>query len=261
MFGEKEREIFKKLDMEFPAVAVKFCRNKPLGYEQVDEKKPLCGFLVKAQKEEKAFYISMENEDCMGKVVLGMESLENSASGSLHLSGLMGSNLGAFRTPAANARLYYDAPMFKMGAVNFVIFCPVSKCDFNPDLIVCVADTEKAQILLRASSYISGDVWESKCSFVMSCSWTYVYPYLSGKVNHLFTGMHLGLKKLGVYPPGLHILSIPYQKIPEMMEALSEMEWDLSFTRRDENTAERDAKMDEFARNAGNDIYFPVAVK
>ena len=261
MFGEKEKKLFEKLELDYPAVAVKFCRNKPLGYEQADSQKPLCAYLAEAQKENKAFYITMENEGCMGKVVLGMESLENSPSGSLHLSGLMGKNLGAFQTPAANARLYYDAPMFKHGAVNFVVFCPVSLCEFNPDLIVCVADTEKAQILLRASSYISGDTWESKCSFVMSCSWTYVYPYLSGKVNHLFTGMHLGLKKLGVYPAGLHIITIPYQKMPEMMQALSEMEWDLAFTRKDEYSEERDAKMDEFAKNAGNDINYPVAVE
>lgn len=260
MFGEKERGIFEKLELDYPAVAVKFCRNRPLGFDQAEEKKPLCAFLAKAQNEKKAFYVTIENEDCMGKVVLGMESLE-SPVGSFHLCGNAGKKLGAFRTAAANARLYYEAPVMKRSAVNFVVFCPVSLCDFNPDLVICVADAQKSQILLRASSYISGDVWESKCSFVMSCSWTYVYPYLSGKVNHLFTGMHLGLAKLGVYPPGLHILSIPYRKLPEMMEALSEMEWELSFMKNDEGAKERDAEMDAFMKNAGEDIYYPVAVE
>lgn len=260
MFGKKQQELFEKLELDFPAVAVKFCRNRPLGFEQEEEKKPLCAFLAMAQKENRAFYISIENEDCMGKVVLGMESLE-SPTGSIHLCGNMGKELGAFRTAAANARLYYEAPMMKRSAVNFVVFCPVSKCEFNPDLVICVADTEKAQILLRASSYISGDVWESKCSFVMSCAWTYVYPYLSGKINHLFTGMHLGLKKLGVYPAGLHIITIPYQKLSEVCEALEEMQWDLEFARNDEGTAERDARMDAFMKNAGGDINYPVPVE
>lgn len=260
MFGEKERGLFAKLELNYPAVAIKFCRNRPLGFEQADEKKPLCAYLAKAQNEKKAFYITVENEGCMGKVVLGMESLE-SPIGSFHLCGNAGQKLGAFRTAAGNARLYYEAPMMKQSAVNFVIFCPVSLCEFNPDLIICVADTKKAQILLRASSYISGDVWESKCSYVMSCAWTYVYPYLSGKVNHLFTGMHLGLAKLGVYPPGLHIITIPYQKVPEIMEALGEMEWDLAFLREDEESAARDAEMDAFMKNAGEDINFPVEVK
>ena len=259
MFGKREQEIFKNLQLDYPAVAVRFCRNRPKGYEQAEGKGPLCGYLAKAQKEEKAFYIAVENESCMGKVVLGMESLRGD-TGSIHLCGEMGKNLGAFRTPAANARLYYDAPMLKEGAANFILFCPVSICTFYPDLVICVADTEKSQILLRAGSYISGDTWESKCSFVMSCSWTYVYPYLSGKINHLFTGMHLGLKKLGVYPAGLHIITIPYQKLGEVIEALEEMEWDMAFLRDDEGSAERDAKMDAFAKNAGADINYPIEV-
>ena len=260
MFGEKEREIFEKLELNYPAVAIKFCRNKPLGFEQAEGNKPLCMYLSQAQKEEKAFYITVENEGCMGKVVLGMESLE-SPIGSVHMSGLVGKQLGAYRTKAANARLYYEAPMLKFGAVNYVVFCPVSICEFNPDLIVCVADTEKADIILRASSYISGDLWESKCSYVMSCAWTYIYPYLNGKVNHLFTGMHFGLKKFGDYPAGLHIISIPYQKIPEMMEALSEMEWEIPMLREDAGM-EGPAKkaMDELVMNAGADITFPLEV-
>ena len=259
MFGEKERDLFKKLELNYPAVAVKFCRNRPLGYEQAEGEKPLCTYLIQAQKEEKAFYITIDNESCMGKVVLGMESLE-SPMGSVHLSGLVGKNFGAYRTPAANARLYYEAPMLKLGAVNYVLFCPVSLCEFNPDLIVCVADAEKTEILLRASSYISGDLWESKCSYVMSCAWTYIYPYLSGKVNHLFTGMHLGLRKFGDYPAGLHIITIPYQKLPEMTEALSEMEWELPLFRTGDGEEGAEKKMDEFVRNAGADINYPLEV-
>ena len=259
MFGEKERDLFKKLELNYPAVAVKFCRNRPLGYDQAEGEKPLCTYLIQAQKEEKAFYITIDNESCMGKVVLGMESLE-SPMGSVHLSGLVGKNFGAYRTPAANARLYYEAPMLKLGAVNFVLFCPVSLCEFNPDLIVCVADAEKTEILLRASSYISGDLWESKCSYVMSCAWTYIYPYLSGKVNHLFTGMHLGLRKFGDYPAGLHIITIPYQKLPEMTEALSEMEWELPLFRTGDGEEGAEKKMDEFVRNAGADINYPLEV-
>ena len=58
----------------------------------------------------------------------------------------------------------------------------------------------------------------------MSCAWTYAYPYVSGKVNHLFTGMHLGLQIQQAYPPGLHVITIPYQKLDEVITALTEME-------------------------------------
>ena len=260
MFGEKERNIFEKLELEYPAIAIKFCCNKPLGFEQVDGKYALCTFLEKAQKENKAFYISVENEDCMGKMVLGMESLE-SPHCSMHMSGTMGPVFGAFRTPAPNARLYYDAPMLKRAAVNFVVFCPVSQCEFHPDLIICVADTKKASILLRASSYISGDIWESKSSFVLSCAWTYIHPYVSGKINHIVTGMHLGLSAKGSYPPGLHVISIPYQKLGELTEALEEMPWELDFMKHDEKADERDAQKNVFVEEAGADINYPLALQ
>ena len=219
MFGEQAKKVFADLNLPYSAVAIKFCRNRPEGYTQAEGADVFCSFLKKAQVENRAFYTTVDNDTCMGKVVLGMTDLESG-----HGSGQVGYEMGVFRTAAANARLYHDATMLKRGVCNFVVFCPVAICDFNPDLVICIAPTDQAQLLLRASSYSSGDLWESKCSFVMSCAWTYTYPYVSGKVNHLFTGMHLGLKKKELYPEGLHILTIPYQKLDEVITALTEME-------------------------------------
>ena len=219
MFDEKAKKAFADLKLPYSAVAVKLCRNRPEGYVQAEGIDVLCSYLKKAQVENRAFYTTAENDKCMGKVVLGMTDLETN-----HGSGQVGCAMGVFRTPAANARLYYEATTLKRGVCNFVVFCPVALCDFQPDLVICVAPTWEAQLLLRASSYISGDLWESKCSYVMSCAWTYAYPYVSGKVNHLFTGMHLGLQLQGAYPEGLHIITIPYQKLDEVVTALGEME-------------------------------------
>ena len=218
MFDEKAKKAFAELALPYSPVAVKFCRNRPAGYEQAEGIDVFCSYLKRAQDENRPFYTTVENDKCMGKVVLGMTDLETN-----HGSGQVGCAMGLFRTPAANARLYYEATMLKRGVCNYVVFCPVALCDFEPDLVICVAPTEQAQLLLRATSYISGDLWESKCSYVMSCAWTYAYPYVSGKVNHLFTGMHLGLQLQGAYPPGLHILTIPYQKLDEVVTALGEM--------------------------------------
>jgi len=223
MFDARKREIFEKLNLSYPAVAIKFCHNRPRDIPQVEGVDKFCMYLLKCQKEQRKFCIAAENEDCMGGSVMGFRGVEE-----LHASGEVGYRTGGFCTPGPNARLYYEAPMFHRGTVNFVVFCPVAQCDFDPDLIVCIGDTNAAQIILRASSYRSGDIWESKASYVMSCSWTYVYPYLSGKINHLITGMHMGLKLFGEYPPGLHILSIPYQKINEVIDSLYEMKWEPS---------------------------------
>jgi uncharacterized protein (DUF169 family) len=218
MLSEQAKKVFADLNLPYSPVALKFCRNRPEGYAQAEGVDVFCAYLKKAQTGKKPFYTTVDNDKCMGRVVLGMTDLETH-----HGSGQVGAALGVFKTPAPNARLYYDAPTLKRGVCNYVVFSALDECTFDPDLLVCIADTYEAQLILRAASYISGDLWESKCSYVMSCAWTYVYPYISGKVNHLFTGMHLGLQLQNAYPPGLHILSIPYQKIGEVVTALAEM--------------------------------------
>ena len=242
MLSEKAKKAFSDLNMPYSAVALKFCRNKPEGYVKAEGVDVFCSFLNKAQVENKPFYFTVDNGKCMGRVILGMMELETN-----HGSGQVGCELGVFKTPAANARLYYDAPMLKRGVCNFVVLCPIEQCTFDPDLVVCVADTNAAQLLLRATSYISGDLWESKSSYVMSCSWTYAYPYVTGKVNHLITGMHLGLQLQNAYPPGLHIISIPYNKLAEVVTALTEMK------------REPD-DMNERVEQMRDDINFPVTI-
>jgi uncharacterized protein (DUF169 family) len=219
MLSEAAKKAFSDLELPYPPIAVKFSRNRPENVQQYEGVDVFCGFLNRAQTENRMFYTTVDNDKCMGKVVLGMVELDTG-----HAAGMSGCEMGLFRSAAANARLYYEAPMLKRGVCSYVVFCPVSLCEFDPDLVVFVAPTEKAQLILRATSYISGDLWESKCSYVMSCAWTYVYPYISGKVNHLFTGMHFGMQLHGSYPAGLHILTVPYQKLDEVSTALNEME-------------------------------------
>lgn len=89
---------------------------------------------------------------------------------------------------------------------------------------------------MRATSYISGDLWESKSSCVLSCAWMYAYPYIEGKVNFCITGMHHGVKRRKLYPKGRHMISIPYQKLDEVVLALSEMDWELIAMKEDEES-------------------------
>ena len=104
---------------------------------------------------------------------------------------------------------------------------------------------------MRATSYISGDLWESRSSCVVSCAWTFAYPYLSGKVNTCITGMHHGMRRRKTYPKGLHIISIPYQKLDEVVQALGEMDWELLAMREDpESKALLREKMDRWQEMA-----------
>ena len=221
--NQDAKELFGKLELPYPAVAVKYYHNCPEDVEHVDETLSFCQFIKKSQDTGKKFYVAKEDDNCYGKVVLGMEPVPESAA-----SGQIGHGLGVYGTPAANARLYSQMHTLVPGTCNYVVFCPVAICDFFPDLVICVAQTAQAEIIMRATSYISGDLWESRSSPVLSCTWTYSYPYISGKVNFCITGMHFGMKRRKVYPMGLHIISIPFAKLDAVIKALGEMEWDLS---------------------------------
>ncbi|MBP1765511.1 MAG: hypothetical protein H6Q65_2569 [Firmicutes bacterium] len=231
MLKEAEKGVFEKLGLQFPAVAIKFHYSQPENVERIDKSLSFCQFVREAQDIGKPFFITKDDDACFGKMVLGMVDKPP-----LGASGQAGYDFGVFKTPAANARLYNMLPTLVRGAHNFVVFCPVSLCDFDPDLVIVVANTEQADIVMRATSYISGDLWESKTSNVLSCAWTYAYPYVSGKVNFCVTGMHHGMKRRKVYPAGLHIISIPYQKLLEVVTALDEMDWELIAMKEDEES-------------------------
>ncbi len=227
------KKVLMALESDYCPVAVKFLAVKPenfgWNYEKTDQKMSLCQFVSHAQKTRKAFYIDKDNEDCMGRMVLGM--VEEPPIGA---SGQAGYDFGVYRSQAPNSRIYYNITKMFPGTVNYVVFAPIDQCEFNPDVVVFTVPNETAGIIMRATSYISGDFWESKSSCVISCAWTYVYPWLTGKVNHFTTGHHHGMARRKVYPAGLEIIAVPYQKLDELVMALRQMDWKLISFRPDE---------------------------
>ena len=222
MLTAHQKDLLAQLELEYSPIAVKFSHNRPEGIEHSEEKLPLCAYLKAAQDSGKTFYVDLADEVCMGSCVLGYKPFDGFAA-----SGVIGFEHGFFRTPACNARIYHEIETFKPGACNFVTFSPVADCSFSPDVIIFVAPPEKAELVLRASSYTNGDPYESKSTIALSCAWTYAYPYVTGKINFCITGIHFGMRKMKMYPAGLHILSVPYQKIDDLLIGLDEMEWDL----------------------------------
>jgi hypothetical protein len=78
---------------------------------------------------------------------------------------------------------------------------------------------------------------------------------VSGKVNYITTGLTLGLKGRRVYPEGLLLFSIPYDRIPMITQNLEKMEWLLpAYTddTREKFLARRKRIFDELAREFGN---------
>jgi uncharacterized protein (DUF169 family) len=97
---------------------------------------------------------------------------------------------------------------------------------FDPNLMIFTANTRQAEILMRASSFSSGDMWSMKGSTCLACAWLYSYPYMAGEVNFSISGLGFSMKARNVLPEGLILISVPANQLPILMDNLNEMEWE-----------------------------------
>lgn len=218
----QDLSIFDKFNFEHSPVGVKFLLGKPEGIEPLDKAIPFCQMIREAQERGRPFYFAQENEDCFGTVVLGMVDMPPFAE-----SGMVGERFEIFQEARANNRIYQHIPKFSKGTVNYVALSPLGTLSFDPDVLIVMATPSQAEIVLRAMSYSTGVLWETKKTEVLGCAWLYVYPYQSGKVNYTPTGLSFGMKAHQVFPEGWILISIPYDWIPIIVQNLKEMKWDL----------------------------------
>jgi uncharacterized protein (DUF169 family) len=247
---QTDLSIYKKFNFENAPVGIKFLLSRPEGIEQLDKSMALCEMPMEAQQRGTPFYMTKDNENCGGKLMLGMESPSSFAGG-----GELGVKWGIFQEARVNERLIENSPKIPSGAVNYVAFAPLDKLTFEPDLLFLVATVSQAEIILRAMSYSTGELWRSVATSGGACAYLFAYPYLSGKVNYVTTGLTLGLKGRRVFPEGLLLFSIPYDWIPTITQNLQKMEWVLpAYTdkTKEQFLARRDRIFEELAREFGN---------
>ena len=234
---KQDLSIFDKLGFEQPPIGVKFLFFRPEGIEQLamDKNLSFCEMLTEAQQRGTPFYFSRENsEACVGKILLGMEEMEPFAE-----SGQIGARLGIFQEPRANYIFYQTVPRFDKGTVNYVAFSPIDQLAFEPDVLIIAATPSQAEVVMRAMSYSTGELYNSKTTPVMGCAWLFIYPYQSGKVNYLIPEMIHGMKGRELFAEGTILISIPYHWNPIMTQNLQEMELHLpSHTSKEQYLAE-----------------------
>ena len=217
---KKDLAILEKFAFDVPPVAVKFSTRRPPKVERLAEKMALCEMLKKAQQGN-AFYADAENHVCdAGLYILGQAD-----SPEPFISGEFGAGLQIFEEPRSASRLYLHIPKLGRGIIHYVTFAPLDKLSFDPDLLIILANTEQTEILLRAMSYRTGEVWESKFTAAIGCAWTYIYPYLTGKVNYSIAGLGHGMKRRKLFPEGRQVISIPFDRLPSILKTLQEMPW------------------------------------
>ncbi len=216
----KDLSILNRFEFDFPPVGIKFLAKKPEGIERLGTNMALCEMLKKAQ-EGNVFYADRENHTCeAGPYVLGQADAPEP-----FISGRFGAGLKIFEEPRAASRLYQYIPRILKDAVHYVAFSPVGKLTFDPDVLIILSKSTQTEILLRAMSYRTGEMWSSKCSAAIGCAWIFVYPFITGKLNYLPTGLGHGMKRRNLFPEDHQIISIPYDLLPSILQNLQEMPW------------------------------------
>jgi len=217
---KKDLAVLDKFEFDVQPVGVKFLAKRPENMERLNENMAFCEMLKRAQ-EGNAFYADQKNHTCeAGPYVLGQADAPEP-----YVSGEFGAGLRIFEGPRSASRLYQYIPRIGKDVANYVAFSPLSKLPFEPDVLIILAKTSQTEILLRAMSYRTGEMWSSKCSAVIGCAWIYVYPYLTGELNYTMTGLGHGMKRRKLFPEGHQLVSIPYNLLPSMLQTLQDMPW------------------------------------
>jgi uncharacterized protein (DUF169 family) len=209
--------IFAKFKFERKPVGVKYSMEKPEGILPTDKELALCEAFKEAQTSE-PFYIS--------KVQCGEQVIGQVDYPPIMYSGQLGPMFSMFKTPGANRRIYDYVPHLPLHSVNYITHASFDKMTFDPDLLIFTCKPSQAEILLRASSYSDGKMWNAKGSTCLACAWIYAHPYLSGEINFTITGLGYSMKARGVLPEGLILIIFPFDTISPLMENLRDMEWE-----------------------------------
>jgi uncharacterized protein (DUF169 family) len=217
---KKEMAILDKFGFDIPPVGVKYFVHRPDMVDRLDQETTLCQMLGWAQQGN-AFYADPKNHTCeAGTYVLGQTGVREP-----YINGEYGTGLQVFESPRSATRLYQHVPTIGRGVVNYVAFSTLDKLPFEPDLLVILANTSQTEILLRAMSYVTGEMWLSRYTAAIGCSWIFVYPYLNGEINYTTTGLGFGMKRRKIFPEGMQLISIPFDRLPSMLQTLQVMPW------------------------------------
>ena len=136
--------------------------------------------------------------------------------------GTMLKALGLFDSEDAATELMAKMPRLPLGGYKAVAAAPLSEASFTPDVVVLEEDPEKIMWISLASLHKKGGRLNFSTSvFQACCVDATVEPYLRGDINASF-GCY-GCRDATDIDDGEGLIGIPYDKLPEILEALERL--------------------------------------
>ena len=211
--------IFDKFNFERKSIGVKYSLIKPEGIPRIDKPMAICEMFGAAQEMD-PFYAIPEDIMC-GVQVLGLDEYPPKM-----YSGQLGPMFSMFKTPGANRRIYDYVPHLAKDSVYYFTHATYDKMNYDPDLMIFTTSVAQAEIILRASSFSDGKMWNFKGTTCLACAWIYAHPYLTGQLNFTVSGLGYSMKARNALPEGLMVITVPFDQIAILLDNLREMEWD-----------------------------------
>lgn len=220
-FGEKLSELLK---LENEPVAIKWSVGEPKNVEKEEEKSRFCKKLTKAMKGG-IFYATLEEEECMGGArYSGLKDMReypaNVQSGAFMVP------RGLYKNIPAVQRSRENEAYINPGIFTAVVFAPLNKAEFDPDVIFMVCNAKQGMEILHANAYDSGEHGLGADAAPV-CSSMAATPYMAGKVTYGF-GDVAARQSMDIGPEEI-MVSIPGSELSRIVSNLGEMKTKILF--------------------------------
>ena len=219
--GNKLNELLK---LKNEPVAIKWSVKEPKNVGKEESKSRFCTKLEKAMNGE-IFYATVEEEECMGGArYSGLKDMRefpaNVQSGAFMVP------KGLYKNIPAVQRSRKNETYINPGIFNAVVFAPLNKAEFEPDVIFMVCNAQQGMEILHANAYDSGEHGLG-ADAVPVCSSMAAAPYMTGKVTYGF-GDVAARKNMSINQEDI-MVSIPASELSRIVSNLKEMRTKMFF--------------------------------
>ncbi|RBQ22520.1 hypothetical protein ALNOE001_19010 [Candidatus Methanobinarius endosymbioticus] len=172
------------LNLKSNPVAIKFILHKediPKNIDKIQEKIRHCEMVQKAARGD-VFYSTSEEQLCKGGFsAIGLEKIPDKIA-----SGEFYHGLGRFKSLGAAKRTLDSIPKIDLDSYA-IIYSPLTKADFLPDVVVIITNPVQAMKVSQALVYTVGGRVEADFSGIQSvCADAVASPFINKRPNITF---------------------------------------------------------------------------
>ncbi|WP_406656901.1 DUF169 domain-containing protein [Methanolobus sp. ZRKC2] len=215
------KELIDVLKIDTSPVAVRLVKADeeiPEGIPHIDENTRHCQMVDNVRRLGTQFYALLDDQKCKGgAAVMGlMEMNPKLKSGEVYY------NLNHFKTLDSAKTTMDKVPMVPATSIKAVVYSPLEKATFMPDVILIITNPKKVMELSQALLHKSGGRINAGFAGKQSiCADGVAYPYLTGEAG--VTVGCSGSRKYTEIQEEEMIMSIPVGMLADMVESAKSM--------------------------------------